>query len=249
LRNELANNHGTFGLTYDPLRFGKNLASDAFRSQQVHVDTIAAIKEDLPYNKQLQDTENGDQLDLNQVALLAHSMGGIPAAVTAVSHPDETSELFLMAAVGMEEPNRLRFLPRLLPSLKNELIPPILRREFGDDARTIQLAGKSLEYYGSNLVRTAGEIASCIGADIRPHVAALKPSDVRTIMYYFEEDKLVPAHRSIEASGDLVDYFEIGIGFDHLAPQTRPVEIARNINRISEIAYHKSLAQVTQISI
>jgi hypothetical protein len=95
------------------------------------------------------------------------------------------------------------------------------------------MGARALRYYGVNPVRTIGEMVSCMGADYRPHLAALGEMGVKRALYLPENDQLIPALSSVKGASHLVDHWEIAEGLDHLAPQTKPLRVASDLARIS----------------
>src|SRR5947209_9747522 len=49
------------------------------------------FRSDLPDNPELNDTANGPKIDLNEVVLTPHSMGGIPATEYALNHSENVA--------------------------------------------------------------------------------------------------------------------------------------------------------------
>ncbi len=232
VRSALAADQHVVGVSYDPPRYG-GTRNDLLDAQKVHYDAVAAIIDDLAENSRLEQALDGRPIDMNQIILLAHSMGGIPATEYAVRHPENVDQLLGVAIVGTEGAVQLGFVPRLWRSAKNEFLPAAGHGQFGGLIGGAVMAKRALRYYGVNLVRTIGEMKSCMEADRRPHLAALGELGVRTALYLPEGDELIPAYSNAAAAHHLVDHIEIALPLNHLAPQLRPRRVAADLVRIS----------------
>jgi pimeloyl-ACP methyl ester carboxylesterase len=219
-------------ISYEPARNG-GIVNDLISPQQVHIDTINAIAQDLPRNPRLQELPASHDIDYSQLVLLPHSMGGLPAIEHSLKHTADVSRLIMIATVGNEPPVKLGFVPRLGFSLINEIAPAAIKSDLSDVKDGLAMLTRTVKYYGSNPIRTTGEIASCMLADKRERLKKLGALGVKTALYLPEHDKLIPANVSMEASGALVDYIEIAAGINHLAPQTRYDRVGADIARIS----------------
>jgi pimeloyl-ACP methyl ester carboxylesterase len=233
IRNALAQNEEFAAVSYEPSRHG-GIRNDLLAAQKVHIDTVNVIIQDLADNQQLQDIPASHDIDYDRVVLVPHSMGGLPAVEHAYRHPEDVSRIILMATVGSEAAVKLGFVPRLGFSVKNELVPSAARGKFGGIKDGGIMLSRAVKYYGSNPVRTVGEIASCMLADQREKIEALGELGVKTALYLLGSDELIPAERSASAAGDLVDYVEIAEGLNHLAPQTCYEQVATDVSRISQ---------------
>jgi len=242
LRNALAGQEGVASLSFEPAREG-GMLRDLFKAQQVHVDTLAAIFDDLPNNPRLADTPNAEQLDLSRTVLLPHSMGGLPATERARLYPDETQAVIYMGSVGLEASVMIDYVRRVAMSASHEVAGKYAQGKLVPGANRLHLAYRTARYYLSNPLRTLGEIGSCLAADIEQPLRALGILGVETGALYFGADRLVPSHDSaLEAARAVIRHCEIMEGYGHLAPQRHPFEVAARLGNISARLEEASLA-------
>ncbi|HVC35944.1 MAG TPA: alpha/beta hydrolase [Candidatus Dormibacteraeota bacterium] len=236
MRNAFSSEESSAAASYQPARVSSSLESHLsglLDAQKLHVDTIGAIIDDLPQNKQLEDLPNHSDISLDKVVLDAHSMGFIAASRYALAHPQNVALINSIAGVGLEEPSPGRFARRYLPAIKDELLPAIMQAQFGEDYSSLDIACRAIRYYGRNPLRTVGEMISCMVADVRPQMTALRILGVKLGMLCLEKDKLLPPKLSIEGASQLVDHYEVILDAGHIAPQTKPLEVAHRLSQIT----------------
>lgn len=214
-------------VTFDPLRHGEG----AFRDpQRIHADTIAAVIEDVLLSEAVLDLPGGNLLDCNQVNLAVHSMSGISGMRRARQHPEEIHSVNLVEAVGAQPRVGVAGFVRRVPgSLRKEIVPALLSKEFHHNASTKEVAKDLFEYFFS--VMAAGEILSCGAADIADDLEQARAEGVHVSMLYGENDTLIPALPAIRALGNRVNYWEIA-DMNHLAPQEKGRFVARRVAAI-----------------
>lgn len=233
LRNALAEQENLLSLSFDPARGGGWL-QDVLDAQRVHADTLGAILQDLPDNKELKDIPNADKIDFGQAVLLPHSMGSLAATEHARLHPNEAKAVTYMGSIGLEGSVGLDFIPRLAKSTSHDVAGKYVQGKLVPGGHRLHLAYRTAQYYLLNPRRTLGEIADCLTADIQKPVRLLDVLGVKTAALYFGADRLVPVTpHSIHKAKQMVDLCEVMQGYGHLAPQRHPYEVAARLGSIS----------------
>lgn len=224
----MAAQEGVFTISFTPARSSQKLSDP----QRVHSDTIAAITQNLPNNNELDNTQNGTDIDFSQVTTVLHSMGGIPGTRYALKNPGEVANAVYMNSVGLER-SRLpgRYLMRIGPCAATEMLPAFINGDF-KDFRNITTAWRMGKHLLGNMGQTGGEIITCHTSNLLENIVELGKLGVKRAMFYGGKDHLVPAEPSVKLAGHLVDYCLVAPELDHFGPQKKPEITAGYIGNI-----------------
>lgn len=242
IRSETSS-QGTAALSMAPIRRSKrSRREDVGDASRVHTDTISAIFDDLPNNKQLKNIPNGDRLSFNKVNLAAHSYGGDPALNYGLEHPENVSNIVFIQAIGLENPTPMRFIPRLPAFVRHELLP--FTRHAGPDFSYMD-GMRALVHFLSDPFQTFGEIRTCMQTDNRPHLPTLRDHKIGLAILTGARDHLIPTGPTEDIARHMVDYFE-KLDIDHLGPQNQPRKVAAAVIRATLALENKKIVANTK---
>lgn len=173
-------------------------------------------------------------VDTSETDLLGHSMGGRTATIAGERKPDDVRSVLLMAAAGLEPHSVPQFLGKRIPGMFRKELPSAIKE--GELKPYLNLAAaEELLYYtfggGLLTIREGLSIGSC---SIRDRVAKLGDTGIKTAMLGFQSDVMIPADKSTQHSGNLVDLAAIHpyVRLGHLAPQTHPHSVRQAVFEI-----------------
>lgn len=184
-------------------------------------------------------------------------MGGRTGVETALRKPKHVRTMSFNAAAGMEPHSVKDFLLYRIPSfLTRELFPALKNGQL--KAYTNPAAAEEfVEYVMAGGLRAVKEGLSIGNCSIRDKAAQLGELGIKTAIYGYRADAMIPIQESLEHSGHLVDlsaifpYPEVG----HLAPQIYPevvgkaqLEIIDALTGTNKAARHKHLARTAMMS-
>lgn len=165
----------------------------------------------------------GDSASFDNLLLMAHSHGGIPAIKLAESQPDNVRLIINAGAVGyhgLELGYITRNLPRgILLGLKHELWPAVADGSIEVSRKHL---ADFLHHNFKNPAQTLKELWSCMSHDLRPSAARLRAAGVLIGYIAFEHDSLVPPNPETASN---VDVYRVMPDSGHMAPQRKSAEL------------------------
>lgn len=195
-------------LLFDPVRVSQTITEDFTDPHKVHVKTIEEIYRHLPKNRMITaEMPGGKDIATQPLVLLPHSMGGLSAPKFALDHPDEVETLVLLEAIisGREVIKRVAeaaIKGHFLGSGQHELLPYLTSGELKLNPKNLL---EAIKYFGignpkqTRITKALGEAISCLTADMRPYLQAIKEeTDINVIYVDAEHDVLVRPGKDIE---------------------------------------------------
>lgn len=227
-RDALADQEGVISVSWNPARRPDSKAAlleQALHPQKLHADTIEEVLNDIRRHPDSKNTEHEAVLQEGPVSLIAHSMGGLPAAEWASRNIEQTALVAYTGSIGLSESLNTELIKRSANVLLRDIVPGIIKGEYG---REPVLAKRAAEYLLANPLRTAAEMVSCLRADIRAHVQYLAACGVRQTVVCLEKDDYFYWEEARDAVEHLVDSFKV-ISGKHTAPQRQPLYVASHL--------------------
>lgn len=235
LRNATARN-GKVAVTYHPPRTQNILASidrKHFSPQRLLVQAVIGAMRGT--ERKLEELG----IEYSEFDLSGHSMGGRSATEAALLNKDKVRTVTLNEAAGLEDHDLLMMLSRLPLFMKKELVPAIVKNEFGRE-RTNDIVRQSAYYMLRNPYRTLLEGIIVANCDIREKVKNLGEFGIKTAILVGQADTLISADRTIAKSQGVADIIASydALEANHIWPQTHSLETA--------LTHHKILAKLHQ---
>lgn len=173
-------------------------------------------------------------LDLDEVDVVAHSMGGPISVEMALRRHEKIRQLTLLGSAGLtgHTPFTLASrMPYAIAEIKRGL--PEMRKRYG-----LIGALSILDYFYKNPLRPIAEALNVANSDIRELLPKLGSLGVRTAVGAFNQDCFFDEKVMREQVADKVDVFEeIHANLaGHIAPQLEPEHVVKRVLEMSERA-------------
>jgi pyruvate dehydrogenase E2 component (dihydrolipoamide acetyltransferase) len=145
-----------------------------------------------------------DQIDVERVHLVGHSMGGAIAAQMALTAPGRVASLVLIAPAGLGAEINTDYLNGFVAASSRRELKPVVELLFADPALVSRqllddlLRYKRLDGVGAVLTQLGADLFSG-GVQTALPVAQLACSTIPTTLIWGREDRIIPAAQAATA--------------------------------------------------
>gem|GEM_PF-3828992 len=218
----------------DPARKGESRTRALTDPHAMHADVYEAAIVDATNSAEFQDIPNADQIDLDDLSVIMHSMGEKSGGRFIRRHRSVVSEAVHVQTVGGEGRRvGLGYAKRGLDAMVGDIGGAIAHGELNHLGDKLVVGRAAASYFLANLWQTGGEALSCMLAEESEHIAQMRKDNIRQIGVFSEDDSLVHGLASLMGIAKHMDHAEFWLDIGHLAPQVYAQFLAHRLKLAS----------------